>query len=49
MLKEKNVSALDEENNKMSKRLSKAKGVYNFKKMVINGIIILLISPYYKN
>ena len=36
MLKEKNVSALEDENNKMSKRLSKAKGVYSFKKMVIH-------------
>ena len=34
MLKDKNVSALDEENAKFSKRLSKTKGVYNIKKWV---------------
>lgn len=39
MLKEKNVSVLDEENNKMSKRLSKTRGVYNFKKMVFKFVI----------
>jgi hypothetical protein len=34
MLKDKSVSALEEENSKISKRLSRARGVYNIKKWV---------------